>query len=67
MGFVDEEFLHKKVNKIDIYIWGLWYAAEDIQEDSYMYQGTGSVSQALRRFDSTELKEVTKVLQLCFS
>ena len=44
---------------------GLWCCTEYIPEDTCSYKG--SLSQALWRFDSTELKEVIKVLQLCCS
>ena len=33
MDFVDEEFLHKKVDKM-AFIWGLWCATEDIPENT---------------------------------
>ena len=34
VDFVDEEFLHKKINKKDVYS-VLWCATEDIPEDAY--------------------------------
>ena len=48
-----------------MFISGLWCGTEYIPEDTCGYKG--SLSQALWRFDSTKLKEVIKVLQVCCS
>ena len=48
MDFVDEEFLHRKIN----FYAGLWCATEEIPQDACSY---GILSQALWRFDSTEV------------
>ena len=67
VDFVDEEFLHKKVNKK----WRLYVDCGVLQKIFQKIATCTKVqaawSQALWRFDSIELKEVTKVLQLCFS
>ena len=54
--FVDEEFLQKKVNKNGVYM-----------RIMVRYRRYSSLRQALWKFDSVELKEMTKVLQLCCS
>ena len=61
--FVEEEFLHKKVNKNGINM-RIMASYRRYSRSTCSY---GSLSQALWRFDSIELKEVTKVLQLCCS
>ena len=64
MKFVDKEFLLNKVNRNGVYIrimgcYKIFQKIHVVKKDS--------MSQALWRFDSIELKEVTKVLQLCGS
>ena len=63
MDFVDEEFLYKKVNKNDVYM----RIMVCYRRYSRRHGSEGSLSQALWKFDSNELKEVAKILQLCCS
>ena len=65
MDFANEESPHKNVKK--------WCFYEDygvlqkIFQKIHVVNMAACLSQALWRFDSIELKEVTKVLQLCCS
>ena len=65
MDFVDEEFLHKKVNKNGVYM-RIMVCYRGYSK-RYMYLRQPDLSITLWRFDSIEIKEVTKVLQLCCS
>ena len=58
--FDDEEFMHKKVNKNGVYM----RIMVCYRRYSRIQGRSGSLSHALWKFDSTELREVTKVLQL---
>ena len=60
VDFVDKEFLHKKVNKNGVYM----RIMVCYRRYSRIQGRSGSLSHALWKFDSTELREVTKVLQL---
>ena len=61
--FADEEFLHKKVNKNDVFIRIMVCYRKYCRK----YISLRRPSQALWRFDSVLLKEETRVLQLCRS
>ena len=59
--FVDEELLYKKVNENGVCI----RIMVCYRRYSRGHSSLSSLSQALWKFDSIELNEVTKVLQLC--
>ena len=61
--FVEEKFLQKRSTKL-VFVWRIWCDTEDI---SKVDVAKGIVSQVLWIFDSIELKEMTKILQLCCS
>ena len=56
MYFVDEEFLHEKVNKNGVYI----RIMVCYRRYSRRHGSEGILSQSLWKFDSIELKEVSK-------
>ena len=61
MNFVDKEFLHKKINRKMAFISG--FVVQKIFQKMHVVKRQPE-SQARWRFDSTELKNVTKVLYI---
>ena len=59
MNFVDKEFLHKKINRKMAFISG--FVLQKIFQKMHVVKRQPE-SQALWRFDSIELKNVTKLL-----